>query len=376
MRDGQHLDSLKIRRFRGLSDFELDDFGSFNVLLGANDVGKTTILEAIFLLSGFPNLELPVRIQNWRNFYVHRNDALTPLFHKLEVHNDIVLESHAVDSTTRTLAISAPHTNPGVGSETQDVVGSKANGDAVEIRTEESSRTHSSSSAFSGPRLLRYEASKVSPEGDPVSFSGSLTVRDGNLEMSKTPDAFANEILATRYLSANYTYDGSIIGNIIVNKKTDDLIKYLQFINPRVEGVTVSGEVAYLDIGLDQMMPLNMFGSGMIRAATILSTCILGNDRIVLIDELENGLHFSAVPPLIGALLKLSEESGVQVIATTHSLGVLESLYEVLSQGQYSQNRSTTNCYALQRDSQGMVRSYRYEYDKFEHCIAQRIEIR
>ncbi len=375
MRDGQHLDCLKIRRFRGLSDFDLDGLGSFNVLLGANDVGKTTILETIFLLSGFPNLELPVRIQNWRNFYVHRNDALTPLFHKLEVHNEILLESRALDSTIRTLVITAPHTTQGVGSENQDV-SSKADGDAVEIRTEESTRTQSSSSAFSGPRLLQYEASKVPPSGEPVSFTGNLMVRDGNLEMSKTPDAFANEILSTRFLSASYGYDGSIIGNVIVNKKADDLIKYLKVINPRVEGVTVSGDVAYLDIGLDQMMPLNMFGSGMIRAATILSTCILGNDRIVLIDELENGLHFRAVPPLIAALLKLSEESGVQIIATTHSLGVLESLHEVLSQGQFAQNRSTTKCYALQRDSQGAVRSYRYEYDKFEHCIAQRIEIR
>lgn len=375
MSNGQHLDSLKVRRFRGLSDFDLDGLGSFNVFLGANDVGKTTILEAIFLLSGFPNLELPVRIQNWRNFYVHGNDALTPLFHRLEVHNEILLESHALDSTIRKLVITAPHTTSGVGSETQ-VVGSKAIDDSVEIRTEESTRPQSSSTAFLGPRLLRYEATRLSPVGEPVIFSGNLVVRDGKLEMSNTADAFANEILATRFFNANYAYDGSIIGNVIVNKKTDDLIKYLQVINPRVEGVTVSENVAYLDIGLDQMMPLNMFGSGMIRAATLLATCILGNDKIVLIDELENGLHFRAVPPLIATLLKLSEESGVQIIATTHSLGVLESLHEVLSQGRFSQNRSTTNCYALQRDNQGVVRSYRYDYDKFEHFISQRIEIR
>ena len=63
------------------------------------------------------------------------------------------------------------------------------------------------------------------------------------------------------------------------------------------------------------MIPLNMFGSGMIRAATILSTCILGNDRIILIDELENGLHFSAVPPLIGlclSYLKKAEYKSLQ----------------------------------------------------------------
>ena len=59
MRDGQHLDSLKIRRFRGLSDFDLDGLGSFNVLLGANDAGKTTILEAIFFCQGFQTSNCP-----------------------------------------------------------------------------------------------------------------------------------------------------------------------------------------------------------------------------------------------------------------------------------------------------------------------------
>ena len=41
MRDTQHLDKLRISGFRGLSSLGLDDLGSFNILLGANDVGKT-----------------------------------------------------------------------------------------------------------------------------------------------------------------------------------------------------------------------------------------------------------------------------------------------------------------------------------------------
>ena len=48
----QHLERIEIRRFRGLSKLHLDKLGNFNLLLGANDVGKTSVLEAIFLLTG------------------------------------------------------------------------------------------------------------------------------------------------------------------------------------------------------------------------------------------------------------------------------------------------------------------------------------
>ena len=55
------------------------------------------------------------------------------------------------------------------------------------------------------------------------------------------------------------------------------------------------------------------------------------------------------------------------MFVTTHSLSVLEGLQEVLSGGDYSDFRATTNCYALQRNQEGLVRSYRYSYSQFEH---------
>ncbi len=41
------LESLTIHRFRGLVDVELPALGRFNVLVGRNNSGKTTVLEAI-----------------------------------------------------------------------------------------------------------------------------------------------------------------------------------------------------------------------------------------------------------------------------------------------------------------------------------------
>ncbi|MDE2810629.1 MAG: AAA family ATPase [Gemmatimonadota bacterium] len=376
MRDTQHLDKLRISGFRGLSSLDLKDLGSFNILLGANDTGKTSTLEAIFLLLGFPNLELPIRVHNWRNYLVHGLDALSPLFHKLDVDKQIRLEAQSCDSTERALMISAPYAQPTAATKTQRVE-SDANGDAVKIQSDEQARVQSSSSIPSGPRFLQYDATvKLAPQEDPIPFSGRLVMREGHREITWTPDTVADMIIPVRYFSAHYGYDGNIIADLIINKKTDELLEYLRVINPRIADITVSGDVAYLDIGLEKMMPLNMFGGGMIRAATILSPCILGNEQIVLIDELENGLHYQAILPLLKALFRLSNERHVQVFATTHSLEILKGLQQVLSQDQFSENQQTTNCYTLQRDEQGLVRSYRYGYDQLEHCIAHGIEIR
>ena len=50
-----YLKKLEITNFRGLRDVSLDNLGLVNVLVGGNNVGKTTVLEAVFLLTGNGN---------------------------------------------------------------------------------------------------------------------------------------------------------------------------------------------------------------------------------------------------------------------------------------------------------------------------------
>lgn len=378
MGDTQQFDELAIRGFRGLSSLHLDGLGTINILLGANDVGKTSVLEAIFLLTGLAEPKLPVRVQNGRNYLVHEIDDFSSIFFELDSDTRVELVAYSRDpEERRELIISAPHRESSIDNKNQRIR-SGTNGHGMSTRQDKRKGNQSSSTLF-GSRVLRYDvAIQSSFRNDPTSFSVMLVDHGDKWGVIKDPDELdaAGFNVPAKFLAARFGYETETISELIVNKKDDILLRYLSVINPQVKRVTVHGDVAYLDIGLPKMMALNMFGSGMMRAAMILSECVLKDERILLIDEIENGLHYKAIVPLLEVLLRLAEERKVQVFATTHSIDVLQGLEQVLSQQDFSRYRATTVCFTLQRDKDGLVRSYRYEHDQFAHCIEHSIEIR
>ena len=194
--------------------------------------------------------------------------------------------------------------------------------------------------------------------------------------MKQTGEPGGNLTISARYMTPALGYDASAIGELIVRKEVDRLCDFLRFVNPRIQDIAVSGDIVYLDIGLPRMIPLNLFGGGMARAATVLSHCLLGNEHLLFLDELENGLHHAALGHFLEALLVLTREHDVQAFMTTHSVSLLQTLLDVLAADRFGPHRAVTNCYTLQRDSEGHVRPYRYEYEQFEHCVRHGIEIR
>ena len=357
MADRHQFDEIAIRGFRGLRDITLSGLGEVNILLGANDVGKTSILESVLLICGPSEPRLPITVQNSRNYGVGNIDDLKSIFHDLDLNGEVVIEAHlSGDRGYRRLTMSTSH---------QQVINENSKGKNAKLQFQEA-------------RVLQYDVEvNSSVQETPKSFQIQLIDRGDKWGVGKdsTIDTAIDTIVFTLLVPTS-EYNTESIGRLVVNKKDQLLVDYLQHINPRVSKISVLGNMAYLDIGLGQMMPLNMFGSGMIRATMILSECILQNVKVLLIDELEQGLHYQAISFLLETLLRLAKEQDIQIFATTHSIEVIKGLQQVLGQEEFIEHRDTTKCITLQRDKDGIVRSYRYDYQQFDHCIEHGIEIR
>nr|WP_287730883.1 AAA family ATPase [Microcystis sp. M090S1] len=60
------LQSLKIEGFRGFQNFEMANLGRINLLVGKNNSGKTSILEAIQFLYAQNNIDIFLETISYR----------------------------------------------------------------------------------------------------------------------------------------------------------------------------------------------------------------------------------------------------------------------------------------------------------------------
>ena len=73
-------------------------------------------------------------------------------------------------------------------------------------------------------------------------------------------------------------------------------------------------------------------GDGMNRILAILLALVSAKDGVLLVDEIENGLHYSVQPDLWRLILHVAERANVQVFATTHSWDCIEAFQEAVTE--------------------------------------------
>ncbi len=112
----------------------------------------------------------------------------------------------------------------------------------------------------------------------------------------------------------------------------------LRLIDPQIKEIVVLpsqrrgmiGE-AVLIYSETKRLPLRSLGDGIQRLFQMMLAMVASPGGLVLIDEFENGLHWSIQRKAWNLLLSLSEELGVQVVATTHSWDCVMSFRDAMS---------------------------------------------
>jgi len=160
-------------------------------------------------------------------------------------------------------------------------------------------------------------------------INGRFTIHN-NKEVELRPT-----IIVPTSKSMNKESSIGCVSKIIASRRKKELIEYLKIIDSKVEDIVIFSDAdykdIYLDVGMDEMSPLSNLGEGIGRAITFLSLAMDSEDSILLIDEFENGIHYSAIDKLMNVMLTLCEKNKNQIFMTTHSGDVLKYANKILS---------------------------------------------
>ena len=70
----------------------------------------------------------------------------------------------------------------------------------------------------------------------------------------------------------------------------------------------------------------------MVRLFAVILSLVNGRNGFVLLDELEDGLHFSLLPRLWKIIFDIARRLNVQVFATTHSWDCIEAFQKAAAE--------------------------------------------
>jgi predicted ATP-dependent endonuclease of OLD family len=151
--------------------------------------------------------------------------------------------------------------------------------------------------------------------------------------------------------------------------------KLLAKIDSRITKVRIDpgedGNQIVVDIGLSELLPLAQVGQGVYRLATILADIIGEKTDVLLIDEIENGLHHSVQKQVWTGLAEVAKELNVQIFATTHSGECLQAAHRAFLERE-TYDLGVIQLFRTEKGDQGRL----LDKELIEAAIEANIELR
>ena len=311
------LTRINIENFRGFKKLELNDCKKFNLVLGKNNVGKTALLEALFLHIGSKNPELISKINAFRGIFpipLKIESLWNPLFYNYDSSKIIFINSDDSNHKTRRLEIKL----------------ASINGSKILQQKEKKDQERETSITTSTISQNKIELKYYDPSNNYSSSFAIMEKEGSRLENSMNSDL--QGIFVFSQGRRGGSEDAERYADLDVKRETSDIINILQKVEPRLRRLSVvpqgSESNVYGDIGISRSIPIQLMGEGTSKLLSLSLAITVFKNGIVLIDEVENGLHYSIMREVFSALKELAKKYNVQIFATTHSNECVHALYE------------------------------------------------
>lgn len=322
------LPSLEIKNFRMLEDFRVEKLGRVNLIVGKNNSGKSSVLEALRIYAGAANRGLLEKIA------AEHDEQARPLG----------AQGEDWDGSIPFAGFYTGRAYPHSGGEI--VIGSTATDrDALTITY--GFQEEIEEQASDGGRTLRTRFLRAYPEdGDPQkrilyclrvtrgrqAFEIRLDHPSQSRRIRPEPINAPCSVIPTQFVGVDELADAW--DDIALTDGQKVVTEALRIIAPEFEGLTFvrregPGELrrtARVKLSTSQSpVTLGSLGDGMVRVLQLALKLFPAKGGFFLIDEFENGLHFSVQEQLWTLLFAMAAKLDVQLFATTHSWDCIES---------------------------------------------------
>ena len=315
-----YLPSFYIKGFKSIEEMDLNSLSAINLIAGDNNVGKSTILEAMyaFVTNGHPEALLQMAFHRMNiirerlntSYEADKGQLILQFFNGWEFRGGKSISLQVSDSKRIDFTLAYAHyeeiqSENGIFQKRTIEFENKSGNETdkgVLIQTDKSETFFS----FDGIRRIPREF-QVSV---PVQFIHTSLLRESI--NSQLWDGIALTGLEKYIVDALRIIDPNIDNLAFID---DSFVS--QRYNTRVPYITFKDKSG--------RYPLSIMGDGMNRILSIILGLVSAKDGVCLIDEIENGIYYKRQPELWNIICHLVKELNIQLFATTHSLDCIRN---------------------------------------------------
>lgn len=361
------ITALKLNNFRCFSQFEINNIKPITIISGKNNVGKSSVLEALFFIydhaSGSPFLKMNrVRgeianrtIQNtWESVFYNMNTE-NPIYIEIEKSGEHHILTYEKERTSL-LDFSKDNLN--------------------------SVQTINLLSNISPYALkMKYRKGDYGEEADYIFVSGAeqsqlandvVARRDGQLTQIEKLENLT-------YLSNSNIKDDSQLADLLskleIDNRKKELIDIIQIMDEEITDISVLTSNGIFQIYVKKnglSMPIRYNGDGMLKLIDIVLRILSSPNSVLLIDEIENGLHYSMYERLWTTIAKTAQKANCQVVVTTHSYECIRASMMGIEKAE----RADDFCYIRLEKRNGLVVPCQYSHTEMKNAMLAELEVR